>query len=1042
MRLLLLIFLLSSIIFSVSAQPCQGPGRTATSATAVCGTLTFSQKDLTTCTGQLIPNPTAGCGNIVTSDNAAWYKFHCYQTGTLGFLLTPLGVGDDFDWEIMDITGHDPNDVFLMELRVSLNLSGQTGPTGCTPAGTLNVHCAGGAAGTQFNAMPTITTGHDYILMVNNYSNTGLGYDITFSGSAVLNNNTPPTITSVGIVGCDASKIKVTFSEDILCSTISPLTGTEFSITTGTHPIAALVSDCNIGANGIPYITINLQTALTPGNYQLNIGTGIDGNTLENACTTEMLPTSIPFTVAAITPAAVNTITHTGCAPTVLDVKLDKPVLCNTITFSGSNSEFTIQPGNIPVTSVQGVCTGTNPIADLIHINLTNPLPFGNYQLVINAGPDGNTFIDTCGLQVVATTIPFTINQTTVAPAIQSVVFDECHPDKLVVNFDRPVMCSTISPAANEFSITPGALPISNVNYTCGGVGNYITQAVLTLQNPLPAGNFAVTIVPGTDGTTLADTCFAFMANGANKTFVTTKAPAPKFDSVQFDKCNPSFVKLFYSNAIRCSSVNANGSGYSITGPSAVNITGAVTDGNCGTLGYTKWVQLQFAQPVNVFGNYVVHNGGGITDTCSAVQNITETIAFNALVKPSAAFTSQVKFGCTTDTVILSHAGGNGINSWTWLFPDGSTATGQTVTKLFPVTTASLTIQLTVDNGSCSDVISQAVTLGNSFKAAFAITPKDTTCINTPVNFTNNSNGTNLQYVWLFGDNTQFAGQTPPAHTYTSNNTYNIKLVAMDTYGCADTAGTVLEVVAAATMDFTGLAPQYCSDKSMTLTKVASANILTYTWNDGDGMTVQDKPSVLFTYPNQGVYTITLTGTDKFCGSTVASKQVQIYAVPKLNLGNDTILCPATTLQIGPAAITGYTYLWSNGATTSQIMTDMTTASYSLQVDNNGCKASDAISVKVLTACLIMVPNAFTPNNDGNNDRLKPTNADLAKEFSFKVYNRYGQLIYATNNPAEGWDGTRKGVRSEAGTYVWQLSYVDPWNGKKVVQNGTSILLR
>ena len=174
-------FLLLLSTFIVNAQQCQGPGRTATSAEAVCGTLVFHQKNLTNCTGQNIPNPTAGCGNIVTSDNSAWYKFHCYQSGTLGFLLTPLGGGDDYDWEIMDITGRDPNDVFSMELRVSLNLSGVTGPTGCTPTGTLSVHCAGGANGTQFNAMPTITAGHDYLLMVNNYSQSGMGYDISFS---------------------------------------------------------------------------------------------------------------------------------------------------------------------------------------------------------------------------------------------------------------------------------------------------------------------------------------------------------------------------------------------------------------------------------------------------------------------------------------------------------------------------------------------------------------------------------------------------------------------------------------------------------------------------------------------------------------------------------------------------------------------------------------------------------------------------------------------------------------------------------------------
>ncbi|MGC4100082.1 gliding motility-associated C-terminal domain-containing protein [Ferruginibacter sp.] len=1048
MRIFILILLSISFSINANAQACSGPGRTPDGAQAVCGYLPFNEKIVSNCQGPDIPNPTSGCGQV-TSDNSIWYKFHCYVSGTFGFLLTPASGGDDYDWEIMDITGHQPADVYTMELRVSLNLSGQTGPTGCTAAGISDINCGGGAAGTQYNRLLNIVAGHDYVMMVNNWTSSTQGYNLVFNGTASLVNPvTPyPSITNVSLVGCDASKVKITFSEDILCDSISPITGTEFSITGGTHPLTGIVSACDVSAKAVPWVILNLQTPLPAGNYQLNVGVGSDGNTLSNVCRNTMAPASFPFTVPAIVPAAVNNITYSGCAPTLLNVKLDKPVWCSTITFSGSNGEFAIQPGNIPILSAQGVCSGTPSYADMIQVTLQNPLPYGNYQLVISNGADGNTFTDTCGNNVVAASIPFAINQTTVAPLVQSIGFDECHPDKIVVNFDKPVKCASISPTGNEFTVTPGPLAISNVTYSCGGVGNYITQAVLTMQNPLPAGNFAVNIGAGTDGNSLSDTCYVYMANGYSKAFTATKAPAPKFDSVQFDKCNPSFAKLFYSNAIKCSSISADGSDYNITGPSAVTINAIVTDGNCGTLGYTKWVLLQFAQPVNVFGNYVIHNKvgtdlNGIIDTCNASQSTAETIGFTALVKPTAAYTTQVKFGCVMDTIIFSHPGGNGITTWTWSFPDGTTASGQTVTHVFPVSTPSVTVQLTVDNGSCNDVVSQTITLGNSFKAAFASTPKDTTCISAQVNFANGSNGNNLQYLWDFGDNTTFAGQTPPPHAYSTTGTYTVQLTATDVNGCKDVATGKMEVLPAATIDFTGLNPQYCSDNTVSLTKVSSSTILTYTWDDGDGMTIQNKPTVQLTYPNEGVYTIKLTGTDKYCGTAVASKQVQIYAVPVVNLGNDTILCPAMAIQLGPLPVAGYTYLWSNGATTSQVTTDMFTSSYTLSVDNHGCKASDAIGVKILTACLIMVPNAFTPNNDGNNDKLKPTNADLAKEFSFKVFNRYGVLVFATTNPTEGWDGTYRGARVETGTYVWQLRYIDPWNGKKVAQNGSSILLR
>ncbi|HNA15955.1 MAG TPA: gliding motility-associated C-terminal domain-containing protein, partial [Ferruginibacter sp.] len=68
--------------------------------------------------------------------------------------------------------------------------------------------------------------------------------------------------------------------------------------------------------------------------------------------------------------------------------------------------------------------------------------------------------------------------------------------------------------------------------------------------------------------------------------------------------------------------------------------------------------------------------------------------------------------------------------------------------------------------------------------------------------------------------------------------------------------------------------------------------------------------------------------------------------------------------------------------------------------------------------------------------------ADMAKSFEFSIYNRAGQRVFTTRNPLEGWDGRFKGNPADAGTYVWTLMYIDPWNGKMVKEKGTSILIR
>ncbi len=1049
MRTLLLSFFFLLATCSVYAQPCSLPGMTPLTAIAVCGTTSFIQNSVTSCQGPPISG-TGACGGTNASDNAFWYKFHCYQAGTLGFVITPMNLSDDYDWEMFDVTNVlTVNQVYTDEsLMRSLNLCGSpNGITGCTPAGIDSINCGG--ATNLVNRLATLIAGHDYLLMVNNWSNSGLGYSLSFSGgTAVITNNVAPVINSVTTLGCNTAALKVVFSKDIRCSSVT-LSGSEFSITPGAPVITGVTSTCSSPQGTITELTIQLQNPLAAGNYNLFVNPGIeDGDTFKDVCGVDMVTGfTIPFTVVAVPPVSVTGVTFTGCAPTVLDVTLSKPVWCTSIT-QPNFSEFSILPGNPAITSIQSVC-GTGPIyTSSLQIVLQNPLPAGNYQLVINNGGDGNTLIDTCNNSIpVGNSTPFVINTTTPPPIIQSINFDECHPDKVVLNFDKPVRCASITAAGEELSITPGVWPVNSINYTCIA-GSYTTQITMNLQNPLPAGNYNVVVNNGiTDGNTLSDTCFSFIPVGYSKPFNTTQASRPVFDSLQTDKCTPGFVKVFYNHPILCSSISPNGSDFNITGPSAVNIVSATPDVTCSTLGYTNWILLQLASAINTPGNYVLHNtiganGTGITDTCNAKQNTAETISFNVLGKPSAVFNSVVNWGCVTDTIALSHPGGIGVNSWTWNFSDGSTATGQVVSKIFPVATPTVVVQLIVSNGFCSDTTTQTITLGNVFNAAFTTNLADTFCINTPVNFINTSTGNLTNYLWDFGDATQFNGANPPTHIYPTPNLYNVQLTVTDNNGCTGTASKLLTVNTTAYIDFSGLRPQYCTGNTVLLTRKIANTITSYVWDNGDGKTFTNEVDVNFSYANEGVYTITLTGQDKYCGTSTVSKTVPVYAVPKVSLGPDTILCMSDVLLLGVPPVANHTYLWNSGETTSQIYTSPLTRTYALTADNNGCRGYDAVSIKVLNVCLIRVPGAFTPNGDGINDLLKALNADLAKNFSFKVFNRLGQLVFATNNPMEGWDGRFKGNLESSGTFVWMLSYIDPWSGKYVNTKGTSILIR
>jgi gliding motility-associated-like protein len=107
-----------------------------------------------------------------------------------------------------------------------------------------------------------------------------------------------------------------------------------------------------------------------------------------------------------------------------------------------------------------------------------------------------------------------------------------------------------------------------------------------------------------------------------------------------------------------------------------------------------------------------------------------------------------------------------------------------------------------------------------------------------------------------------------------------------------------------------------------------------------------------------------------------------------------------------------------------------------------GCQKSIEKPVTIYVNCNIDVPNAFTPNGDAKNDMLYPLNAIKAEKLEFKVYNRWGQLVYQTNDWKKGWDGNFSGQLQPAGSYVWILQYIHRDTKQRVQKKGTTHLIR
>lgn len=131
----------------------------------------------------------------------------------------------------------------------------------------------------------------------------------------------------------------------------------------------------------------------------------------------------------------------------------------------------------------------------------------------------------------------------------------------------------------------------------------------------------------------------------------------------------------------------------------------------------------------------------------------------------------------------------------------------------------------------------------------------------------------------------------------------------------------------------------------------------------------------------------------------------------------------------------------NNAAKWQQVSIDSSTTFYVTAVSADGCAATASVSVAVLSE--LQVPNAFTPNGDGRNDRFAPRFRGDVLIRKFEVYNRWGETVYSAWGAAarEGWDGTYKGRPCDMGTYFYYIN-VEIQQGKTLEQKGDVLLMR
>ncbi|MGB4845276.1 MAG: gliding motility-associated C-terminal domain-containing protein [Ferruginibacter sp.] len=219
-----------------------------------------------------------------------------------------------------------------------------------------------------------------------------------------------------------------------------------------------------------------------------------------------------------------------------------------------------------------------------------------------------------------------------------------------------------------------------------------------------------------------------------------------------------------------------------------------------------------------------------------------------------------------------------------------------------------------------------------------------------------------------------------------------------------------------------------------------------YAWSPPDSLNTPNNASTVVRIDTTRKFILTVT--DNYgCNFSVTDSVYVIMQPPLVAFaGNDTNAILGRPHQM--LATGGVDYVWSptsplnNPFIANPLATLFTDTYFHVFVtDAIGCTDDDDVFVKAYEGPTYYLPNAFSPNSDGLNDIFRPTPVGIRSTDYFRIFNRYGALMYETRQWMQGWDGTLKGKPAAAGTYVWMIKGIDK-NGAVVEMKGTVILIR
>jgi gliding motility-associated-like protein len=360
---------------------------------------------------------------------------------------------------------------------------------------------------------------------------------------------------------------------------------------------------------------------------------------------------------------------------------------------------------------------------------------------------------------------------------------------------------------------------------------------------------------------------------------------------------------------------------------------------------------------------------------------------------------------------------------------------------------------IAISNYLCKDTIVKSVDVYQMPLADFTINDTDQCLLDNSFDFTDISiAGTGHTRTWTILPNTNLSNSANVNHLFSEEGMFDVQLIVTSSNLCKDTIVKNVLVVSSPEFTIDG-SIKFCLNEPIVLNANSTDADLVYSWKLGNTPVYIGNP-LIDNFPKVGAYSLNIKAINSLGCETVVdiANRVVVNALPVPLMDTSVRVLDegieVTFKDITPVVVNNRAWsttpIVQNGNSQQLIMnlTDSVRLNVLLMVtDTNNCSGSTTKSYFLTIPNRYYFPSSFSPNGDGFNDVFKISGYNKVNYFELEIYNRWGELVFKTNDPVLGWDGKSKGELVQQGDYIYMIK-IEDINKRKIYKKGLVTVLR